>query len=279
METPPYERHNSSVPPGYAPVLTRRGPPAGLEAFVFDIVGYRENGQKLSGALEMAPLVVPLVISFGEPFEIALGKTPGPDDRFASFTSGLFPGYVLINSSGGAECIQIDFTPAGAQRFFGMPLGEITSRMVRLEELSDPGLAELRRWLADTPDWDGRFALAEAFVQRRIGEGAPQSSEVDWAFRTIVTSGGSIRVRDVAEDIGWSRKHFAERFRNEIGLGPKAIARMARFNRALAMARGGAGDGWAGIAAECGYADQAHLVREFRDFSGLTPTEVPPAAR
>ena len=75
----------------------------------------------------------------------------------------------------------------------------------------------------------------------------------------------------IAERLEWSRKHLAARFREEVGMGPKTIARIARFNRAQAMAVGGDGDGWADIAAACGYADQAHLVREFTALAGTTP--------
>jgi transcriptional regulator GlxA family with amidase domain len=61
-------------------------------------------------------------------------------------------------------------------------------------------------------------------------------------------------------------------FNTEVGIGPKALARMVRFNRALALAKAAATPDWAGIAVECGYADQAHLVREFRGFAGSSPT-------
>mgnify|MGYP005868667299 CR=1 FL=1 len=71
--------------------------------------------------------------------------------------------------------------------------------------------------------------------------------------------------------LDWSRKHLASRFHEEVGLPPKTIARIARFNRAQAMAASGMGDGWADIAAACGYADQAHLTREFVALAGTTP--------
>ncbi|TIU04954.1 MAG: helix-turn-helix transcriptional regulator, partial [Mesorhizobium sp.] len=70
---------------------------------------------------------------------------------------------------------------------------------------------------------------------------------------------------------GWSRKHLAGKFSNAIGVGPKTLSRIVRFNRALGLSRQDQSD-WADIAADCGYADQAHLVREFRDLAGETPT-------
>lgn len=183
---------------------------------------------------------------------------------------------MLINSYGGAECVQIDFTPLGAYRFFGMPMSELANRMVTLDDLADRAIEELRQRLALEPAWNRRLEMAEEFVAARLTASRPASAEIAWAYDTILARHGAIRVRDVAAGLDWSRKHLNDRFREEVGVGPKAVARMARFNRALELSRTGAGEGWAGIAAEAGYADQAHMVREFREFGGITPTAVTP---
>ncbi|APH72591.1 helix-turn-helix domain-containing protein [Aquibium oceanicum] len=269
-------RQNATVPAGYAPLMLRRPVRPDLAADVFSIVGYRENGDRLRGSLEMAPLVVPLIISFGEPFEIALGRAPTPRDRYGSFTSGLYPGFVMINSTGGAECIQVDFTPTGAFRFFGLPMSEIANRMVGIDDLADPHIRELRQRLGEEDDWERRFALVETFLIARLRSGPAASPEIAWAYDRILRRRGGERVADIATALGWSRKHLAERFRTEIGIGAKAVSRMARFNRALEIARQEARRDWAGIAADCGYSDQAHLVREFRIFSGSSPTALAP---
>ncbi len=107
----------AAAAPGDGPFgyeICRRPASGRLTGLVDGIVGYRENGHVLHLSAEMAPLVVPLIISFAEPFEIAFGRVPSPSDRYWSFTSGFHPGFVLINSYGGAECVQIDFTPLGA---------------------------------------------------------------------------------------------------------------------------------------------------------------------
>ena len=269
---------NSTAPAAYEPDFRRHAVRPEHRGLVASIVGYRETGTGLSGALEMAPLTVPLIISFAEPFEIALDRAAGADDRHASFTSGLHPGFVTINSRGGAECIQVDFTPIGAFRFFSLPMRELASRMVRLDELSDPSLRDLRPRLGEEPDWGRRFALVEDFLCHRLARGPTPDAAVVHAYGQILSSGGGKRVADIARSIDWSRKHLNQRFRDEIGLGPKAVARMARFNRVLALARDGGARDWADIAAACGYADQAHLVREFRDFAGASPTTILPQA-
>src|SRR5262249_37661616 len=99
------------------------------------------------------------------------------------------------------------------------------------------------------------------------------SPEIASALDVLARTAGAARVRDIAADIGWSRKHLSRRFVNEIGVAPKTLALVLRFHRACALARSAGGGGWASIAVEAGYADQAHLTRDFRVFTGETPTE------
>ncbi|WP_322414602.1 helix-turn-helix domain-containing protein [Mesorhizobium huakuii] len=250
--------------------MRRRLPDPALDGIVSDICGYRETAPGHFRNVEYASLTVPLVISFAEPFAIGLGKTPGDNDRFASFAAGLFAGPVMIESFGAACCVQVNFTPLGARRFFRLPMSELTDSMVVLEDvLGSEGMA-LREQLGNAPDWASRFDLAEAFVTARLEHAADTPLEIAWAYERIIASGGRTRISSIAEKLGWSRKHLAGSFSNTIGIGPKTLSRIVRFNRALGLSRQQTAD-WAGIAADCGYADQAHLVREFRDLAGETP--------
>ena len=242
-----------------------------LAGFVDDIVFYRETGVPMVGRVEAASLTVPLVISFAAPFSIALGRTPHRGDAIASFAAGLFAGPVVMDSPGSAECVQVNFTPAGALRFFGLPLSEIADAMVTLDDLGDRAISGLRERLGAEPDPARRLDRVEAFVLARIRAGAPADPEIAWAYRRIVETGGRVRIAGLAEEIGCSRKHLFARFRRDIGLAPKTVARMARFQGALALSSRIAAPDWADVAAACGYADQAHLTREFAEMAGASP--------
>ncbi|TPM25927.1 AraC family transcriptional regulator [Mesorhizobium sp. B2-3-4] len=251
--------------------MRRRLPDPVLDGVVIDICGYRETASGHFRNVEYASLTVPLVISFAEPFAIGLGRAPGDNDRFASFAAGLFAGPVMIESFGGACCVQVNFTPLGARRFFRLPMSELTDSMVVLDDVLGAQGAALRERLGNTPDWTTRFDLAEAFVATRLASAAQTPPEIAWAYGHIIGSGGRTRISSIAERLGWSRKHLAGSFSNAIGIGPKTLSRIVRFNRALRLSRQQTVD-WADVAADCGYADQAHLVREFRDLAGETPT-------
>lgn len=251
--------------------IVRRAPGFLLRGVVTGMCGYREKMPARIHNIEYASLTVPLVISFAEPFAIGLGRPPGDNDRFGSFAAGLYAGPVMIDSFGRSCCIQVNFTPLGARRFFGLPMSELTDRMVELDDVLGMQGTELREQLANVPDWDKRFTIAEAFIAARLDKAAEPPAEIAWALGRATASGGRIPIASLAEKVGWSRKHLASRFSDAVGVSPKTLSRIVRFNRALGLSRQGKSD-WAGIAADCGYADQAHLVREFRDLAGETPT-------
>ncbi|MEO3385620.1 AraC family transcriptional regulator [Mesorhizobium sp. CAU 1741] len=252
--------------------LLKVPPPRELEGLVLDIALYRELSGTSIRQVETASLVVPLLIGFSDPFEIALGRAPTRDDGFHSFTAGLCLAPANIISAGACSCLEITLTPRGARRFFGMPMSELTERMVGLGDLGDKSLDRLRHQLGEEDDWDRRLELAEAFLQARLGMPSARPSPTGWAYDRIVASAGRATIGNLADHLGWSRKHLASRFHDEFGLPPKQVARIARFMNAQRLASGGEENGWAEIAAACGYADQAHLTREFRAFSGTTPS-------
>lgn len=254
-----------------SPFMLERSASPDLDGMVERFIGYREHGQAISGNVEMAALVVPLVISFGDAFEIGLGHAPGSNDRYNSFASGLYAGPVVISSNGAAECIQINFTPLGAWRFFGLPMSELAARMVTLDDLGDHEMKHLRQRLWEERDWTRRLDIAEGFVIERFRRARQADPAVHWAYQRLLSRRGDVRIADVARKLEWSRKHLSQRFQAQLGLPPKTVARMIRFQAALGMARGESRADWADIAAACGYADQAHLTRDFSEFAGTSP--------
>lgn len=251
--------------------VIRRAPSDRTRHLLAALTGYRETRPALHHQRETAGLVVPIIISLGTPFRIALGREPDEADRVGSFAAGLYAGPVNIRSDGGAECVQVDFTPLGAYRCLGGAVAGLCARMVDLGDVFGAAGRALLERVRTTPCWHARFDLVEDFVASR--EGFAPSPAIAFAWRRLAATDGTARIAGLAEEIGWSRAHLAERFRAEIGLGPKRIARMMRFRRACVQAqvRAGAAGGWAGIAAACGYADQAHLIREFVALAGEPP--------
>jgi len=250
--------------------LTRRPPSQRAAGLICGMTGYRETALGRFYQREAAPLRVPLIISLGTPFLIAFGRDPNPADRQPSFAAGLNVGPVHIESDGGAECVQVDFTPLGAYRFFGGAVVDLAARMVDIGDVLGHEGRQLRERMGATHCWQHRFDLFEDFIASRANH--LPSPEITFAYRRLARTAGGARITALAGEIGWSRKHLVDRFRSELGLSPKSVARLIRFHSACRLAQTEATQGWAGIAAESGYSDQAHLAREFAALAGESPT-------
>lgn len=252
--------------------LAQMRPRADLAGDVVRYAGYLEHGGWSIDNREVASPIVPLIINFGDPFRIRMGANGGGDYR--SFVAGLYDGYADVASMGRAHCMQVDLTPLGAHRFFAMPMCDLAAQTVPLDEVG--GFDELVCRLYEAPDWAARFALLDRLVRRRLAAAAAPSLPIAWAWRQLAASGGRVRVAALAGEIGWSRKHLAQRFSIEVGAGPKTVGRILRFasvRRAIDAGIGARCPDWAGLAADRGYADQAHLIREFRAMAGVTPAD------
>src|ERR1700737_3158171 len=144
--------------------LARRLPSQRMAGLISGMTGYREMARGRFCQREAAPLVVPLIISLGTPFLIALGRDPDPADRQRSFAAGLHVGAVYIQSDGGAECVQVDFTPLGAYRFFGGAVVDLAARMIEIGDVLGAEGSRLRERLGATTGWQRRFDILEDFV-------------------------------------------------------------------------------------------------------------------
>lgn len=220
-----------------------------------------------------ATTFLPLIINFADPYLIHAGHKPDTQAAHHTFTAGLIDRFTVVRSLGPVHCVQVDFTPAGARAFLRVPLTEITGHVVSLADLLGQDGRDIVEKLALCGGWPERFRILEQFLRRRILPGPRQSAAVLAAVREIETSGGKARISGLARQLDISREHLTRRFSAEVGIGPKAYARIVRFENALRHLQDGS-DTVAAIAHETGYADQAHLTREFGRMAGTTPVRL-----
>ena len=164
-----------------------------------------------------------------------------------------------------------------SERVLGVAAPELTGRIVALEDLWGRSSTEhLYERLAGANDTVAAGAILEgAIVERSAPVRQPRahtSLVLEAAKRLAARS--SFSVGSVADELGMSERHLRRLFRETLGVGPKAYAKLARFHRALRAANESGPAGWAGIAVASGYYDQAHLIAEFRSLAGVTPREL-----
>jgi len=163
--------------------------------------------------------------------------------------------------------------PGATSAVLHLPALELTDRLVDLEDLWGAEGAHLAEDLADL-DETGRVDGLEAVLLARV-RSAPAAQylriNVLGLARWVRAQPTSISVRAMVAAAGVSRQHLARVFRPVIGVGPKRYCRLARFQAGLAYAGAGPNVNWAEAAADLGYADQSHMIAEFRELSGLSP--------
>lgn len=247
-----------------------------LRPFVAAAVGYRHEGLPPGEHLGLPSPFLTVVLTLDGPLVMAAHPDPAQaPGRYDALVGGLHTRPARIAHPGRQAGIQLSLTPAGARALLGCPAGALASLDAPLDDVLGRAGGELVERVRSAAGWPARFAVLEAVLRRQVRDGAlrPELAE---AWRLTTASAGRLPVAEVAARVGWSVRHLEQRFRAETGLGPKEAARVARFDgarRALAgRAASGAPLDLAGLAGAAGFADQAHLTREWRAFSGLPPT-------
>jgi AraC-like DNA-binding protein len=213
-------------------------------------------------------IVVPATTSV--PLVVKLLDSP---HRPPAFVMGASGSSTVLEGECAPSYVEVLLEPLGAYTLLGLPLDALSGRTVELVDVLGADGRRLAEQLREAPTWRQRFALLDRFLLLRLARGPRPSPEVGWAWERLVATGGAVPIRGIAEEVGWSHKHLIARFRQQVGLRPKTAARLVRFDGVLRRLDERRPLDWGQVAAEAGYADQAHLIREFRGFSGTTPTE------
>lgn len=195
-----------------------------------------------------------------------------PPGTFTAMVAGLHDGPATIATGTAQTGLQLRLTWRGARALLGVPAGELAGDTVDLAALLGARTGPLLERLADAGTWEQRFARLDEELAALAGSADGVRPEVGYAWDRLEETGGTLRIADLAREVGWSRRHLADQLRRETGLAPKAAARVIRFERACDRLRFTT-DPLATVAADCGYVDQAHLSRDFRDLAGQTATQ------
>lgn len=246
--------------------LATRPLPAHLRQHVRSLVGYTEATAGACVRHEWPSARVVVIVEFGPKLRV--------DDRThaGGFVAGLHDVPARTEHDGFQSGVQCNLTPLAARMLFDLPLSELTGAVVDLDDLLPRTARRLAERLAALPTWDDRLDAFEALLTARLAAPPARMAPVAWAWRRLLDTGGAAEIGGLARELQCSPRHLIALFRDHVGVPPKQAARLVRFDRLVSRLRARVPVAWADLAAELGYADQAHLVREFRRFTGITPT-------
>lgn len=258
----------------YSWAMASRAPDPRLKPYVTDYTGYRERAAGPMRRLQPPFDGIPMIVTFGPQIDIINGDRPQERRLFRSFLAGLHDVHVFTEYDGAQMGFQVNFTLLGAYRFLGIAMSDIANRVLDLDDaLGDAVVDRLADSLQDADDWPARFDAMDRFLLERLRHGQPMSPDVAWALRTLQASRGARSIGALSRALSCSRKTLIQRFHDQVGLGPKAVAGILRFAHATQRIRAADEESWADLAVSCGYYDQAHFNRDFRRYSGRTPRE------
>ncbi|MEM7234283.1 MAG: helix-turn-helix transcriptional regulator [Planctomycetota bacterium] len=188
-----------------------------------------------------------------------------------SLIAGQLENYLELSPDGATDLFAVRFEPFGLARFLPVPAWELRDLQVDVRELNQPLADVLDRHSEQTTTTE---TLVQA-VETELRKLADISKEIDPLLESAATlieaRGGNVSMDDLLGRTGYSARQLERRFRDQLGLSPKKLARVVRFQRLLDAASNCDEPDWSALSIDCGYYDQPHMIREFKSFTGVSP--------
>jgi AraC-like DNA-binding protein len=215
-----------------------------------------------------------LKINFGGGFQVYDADQGGPFTTLTeSWVLGLWTKSHIVDWPEDLQYVGVSFKPGGAYPFLGLPLSELQNQILPLGAIWGTFAAELRERLYAAPTIQARFALLEQFLLARLCGTPPGLKVVQSAVAEIARQHGTLSIRELSENLGMSQKHLIVQFKQMVGCTPKELGRLYRFGDMLASINLTQPVDWTLVAHQFYFHDQSHFIRDFREFSGHTPTD------
>lgn len=188
-----------------------------------------------------------------------------------SWIAGAQEDYILIEALRESDLIGIRFRPGGAYPFLRFPVSEITNKVIESDLIFGTLMCDLRERLLETKGLGQRIRIIEDFLLKRI-DPAIEDPLIACALREIWNNDGQRLIRELSREVGLSNKQLISRFRKVVGISPKLLYRIFRFQSVISCVKNQKHVCWTEVAQQCNYYDQAHMIRDFHLFSDSNPS-------
>ena len=252
--------------------ITRLRPGLALHPSIASYSDYWEVSGSYTTRREMPGIEPVLIINLGDPVEIIGGD--GESIRVEAgegFAGATHTRSATSRSSGSQRGVHVHLDLLTMKRLFGAPMDELADRAVPLDALGQWATA-LTDQLADAATPAARAAILDRHLALRLADARDEDKAAKEALRVLAHAPG-VSVEALAAHLGWSRKRLASQVREASGVGPRLFRRLARFSALIARLQRRDAARFAELALDCGWFDQPHMVRDFREFAGVAPRE------
>lgn len=169
-------------------------------------------------------------------------------------------------------CVRVAFQPAGLYRLLGIPMHKyFFSQGLDSSELFKNDINYVREQLQEAADTNQMVAIVERFLLKKSTR-LKSKLPIDSVLPAIISSGGMLKIEDIASQASISFRQLERQFYQRVGVSPKFFMRLSRFSKAWMMREMNPTMSWINIAYQCGYYDQMHFIRDFKEFAGVPPS-------
>ena len=244
-----------------------------LTPFVERVWTLEGHASMLCGALQpVLPDGRPeLILHLGDPFD-RIPEEGRPERQDDLIFAGQLTSQLVLRPTGAIKVLGLRFEPFGASALFRVPQHELAGLTLDLAAVSPPLARALRRVQETAPSLAIASVAAQQALLPFLAHATPDP-RIRHAVNQITRRHGVVSIDRISSATGLTRRHLERQFRQQVGVGPKRLARISRFQHALQLldSTDSAQRGTL-TAAACGYADQAHFIRDFKDLAGCPPT-------
>lgn len=171
------------------------------------------------------------------------------------------------------RAVMIGFQPGGLFRFLGIPMTEMYDNGIDGIHILDKDIRNLIDDLQETEQPELINVKVQLWLMEKV-QNACELLPLDRALRKLQEEGDRYTMDDVARNACLSLRQFQRKCHERLGMNPKLYARIARFSKAYSMFEADQQLTWSHISHHCGYFDQMHLIRDFKEFAGVTPGSI-----
>jgi AraC-like DNA-binding protein len=215
---------------------------------------------------------VELVVHFSDPYKTTFSNNTTSIQQ-QSFVVAQMKSFMQIQSHGKTGLIAVRFSALGAYHFFGMPMKEIVNREAGLRNVWQGLAAEVEERIYHAVNTQQRSQIIQSYLQLQLYRNGYIDKGIEFCVNEIKSTKGQISVERLADKVGISNRQLVRRFDKCIGLSPKEFIRITKFISSLDIINQSKNKSLTEIGFESGYYDQAHFIRDFKEFSGMTPTD------
>lgn len=211
-----------------------------------------------------------IIFNLGSPFTIS-----GSDVDNMQLSDKLLIGThnksYLIKENKETHIIGVKFKQGGAYHLFKFPMIQFSNKVVNLYDILNGESEQLRDMLIKAESAEEVKKVLDYYLFIRVDMLNGASEVVDFVIKKVKANGSPTSIKEICQAANVSNKHLITLFKEKVGLSPKLIHRINKFTKVIELIQKKREVNWTEIAYECNYYDQAHLINEFKNFSGLSP--------